>query len=287
MVLKSLKGESGMAYFKTNETDTLFYKYYPSKTTACIVILLHGISEDHKYLAPLANYLANQEIATVYTPDLRGYGDHTQVRGDIHYIGQHEDDIAAFLSWMKESHPMSQIILAGHSAGGGTVLRFSNTAYKSLVDAYLLIAPMVHYKAPTVPVTYQPKLGIINRRKLVALQFCNLIGVDHFNNHIVYKNPKAKEKIHGSETLELSFRLFVSRYPTRYKKVINQLAKPTLVLVGNQDEVFCAEAYPSLFADNKNVATKMIAATDHDGILTKQQGLETVGNWIKSVMKDD
>jgi alpha-beta hydrolase superfamily lysophospholipase len=94
------------------------------------MIILHGISEDSKYLSPLAEFVSSNRLANVYTPDLRGYGENPIRRGDVDYIGQIEDDLADLIVWIKSHNPgVNRIIMAGHSAGGGTVMarRFQNS----------------------------------------------------------------------------------------------------------------------------------------------------------------
>ena len=60
------------------------------------MILIHGSGSDSRYLADIANAIANKNIATVITPDMRGHGRNTGKRGDIDFIGQLEKDIEDF-----------------------------------------------------------------------------------------------------------------------------------------------------------------------------------------------
>lgn len=270
-----------MPFFQTRDRESFYYKEYMTDQSDRVMVLLHGISEDHQYLAPFASFIADQGLATVYTPDLRGYGQYTNKKGDITYIGQHEADLTDFLIYLKQIHPNALLILAGHSAGGGTVLRFSKTSAKRYVDAYILLAPMVHYRAPIIPIMRQNRLGLLFKKKLIALHVLERIGIRKLHHQIVYHNPKPKEKIHGRETLALSFRLFVSRYPSDYRQTIQQLTNPTLVLVGNSDEVFIPEAYPALFSDVHLVQTQIIHGADHDGILRHKTALMRVKDWIE------
>ena len=75
----------------------------------------------------LASRLSDQ--AYVVVPDLRGHGASPERRGDVDYIGQMEDDIAALIE--TERLPGQAVILAGHSSGGGLVTRFAGGEHGS------------------------------------------------------------------------------------------------------------------------------------------------------------
>ena len=53
-----------------------------------VLVLLHGSGWHSKYLFPLAKYISSENLAHVYTPDLRGHGINPIKRGDIDYINQ-------------------------------------------------------------------------------------------------------------------------------------------------------------------------------------------------------
>ena len=48
-----------------------------------VLVLLHGSGWHSKYLFPLAKYISSENLAHVYTPDLRGHGINPIKRGDI------------------------------------------------------------------------------------------------------------------------------------------------------------------------------------------------------------
>jgi non-heme chloroperoxidase len=171
--------------YATRSGSELYYRYYPSAAeTATTIILLHGISEDSKYLYPYAQKVSSTGLAHIFTPDLRGYGPKAARLGDIDYIGQLEDDLADLVQYIKAQLPhVTRIVMAGHSAGGA--------------------------------------VGIKRWHGLTALE--------------LYKRP---EEMHDGQATKLSFRLLLSRSPMKYKRDLAKLMKPTLVLVGAEDEVF-------------------------------------------------
>ncbi|BCJ85516.1 alpha/beta hydrolase [Effusibacillus dendaii] len=245
------------------------------------MIILHGISEDSKYLKPLAEFISANNLANVYTPDLRGYGENPVRRGDVDYIGQIEDDIADLIEWIATSHCPAKIILAGHSAGGGTAIRFAGSKYVKLVQAYLLLAPLLGPGAPTE----RPSDGTlqINKKRLITLFLLNGIGIKKWNYLPVMKNNKPEELRHGSETLEFSFRLLISRTPMKYKRDLQKLNKPTLVLAGSNDEVFASDQYEPVFSEYTKAKVAIVPNESHDGILSNAEIHQLVKDWIANL----
>lgn len=262
---------------------TLYYRHYPANTDQ-VMILLHGISEDGKYLHPLANMISTQNLAHVYTPDLRGYGNHPARRGDLDYIGQIEDDLADFIQWIKEKQPHTQIILAGHSAGGGTVIRFAGSKYAELISAYLLLAPAISPNAPTTRKSDSNGYVQVSMPKIICLSLLNLPGIRAFNHLPIININKPKELLHGTETLQLSYRLAMSRMPRmKYEKDLRKITQPALVLVGEEDELFHPEQFEPLLSQYTPAKTKIIAKANHDGILHNEETFKEVETWMKSL----
>lgn len=227
------------------------------------MILIHGICEDGKYLHWIADYISSRNLAHVYTPDLRGYGQKPKRRGDIDYIGQIEDDLADLIQWIKGKHGGIKIILVGHSAGGGTAIRFAGGDYADEVSAYLLLAPAI---GPTAPVVrknrsdgYESYIQI-QMPRIIDLALLNAIGIKNFNGKTVMSINKPADVRHGTETLQLSFRLLMSRMPRmKYENNLKAITKPALVLVGENDEVFLPDLYAPLFSRYNQAKTKIVA----------------------------
>jgi predicted alpha/beta hydrolase len=110
--------------FEARDGATLAYRHYPADADT-VLILLHGSGWHSSYLLPLAEFVSGENLAHVYTPDLRGHGPSPARRGDIDYIAQLEDDIADLIALIKQQHPDAPMIVGGHSSGGGLALRFA------------------------------------------------------------------------------------------------------------------------------------------------------------------
>ncbi|MBU8907895.1 alpha/beta hydrolase [Desertibacillus haloalkaliphilus] len=267
--------------YQARDGEELFFRYYPAQSNK-VMILLHGISEDSKYLLPLATFVSKENLAHVYTPDLRGHGEQPRIRGDINYIGQHEDDLFDLITVIREKHYNAAIIIAGHSAGGGTALRFASSKYKRAFDALLLLAPFIHPSAPTIRKSNENSNGEAYISRLVTLFLLNSIRIRTFNHWIVYTSHKPEEDRHGTETPEISFRLFISRYPNNYKKALRAIKDPTLVIVGEDDEEFNGQEFEPLFRQTR-ADTKIVASATHDGILSNQETYSLLKEWFSRV----
>lgn len=88
----------------------LSFRHYPAATNTHL-ILVHGSSAHSAYLHAFAEYLSVKNIASVYSPDLRGHGLSPARRGDIDYIGQLEDDLADLISHIRKGMPDSARII--------------------------------------------------------------------------------------------------------------------------------------------------------------------------------
>lgn len=265
--------------YKVRDGQNLYYRHYACRNTKRVVVLLHGISEDSVYLQSLAAYIANQDMGQVITPDLRGYGEHPIRRGDLDYIGQLDDDLADLLDLLKTKFHQAEIILAGHSAGGGTALRFAASNYAGKIDRYLLLSPFVHFLAPIMKQD-DNQVSTVDKKRLITGMFLNRLGYQKRNHLPVFKRNKPEELCHGSESLTLSYRLFISRLPDDYKQAIRKLPKNTLVIIGELDEEFDAHAFAPLFAKYSTIDVDVIPNVDHDGILSSEEAFQLITDWF-------
>ena len=165
--------------FQARDNTTLVYRSYGAQASIEL-ILLHGSGFHSAYLSRLAAEIAISGIARVWTPDIRGHGPQPQRRGDIDYIDQLEDDLADFSAWLRAMNPQAELVIGGHSAGGGLTIRFAGGSYRDTADGYLLLAPFLQYNAPTI----RPQLNgwaTPKTSRIVALNLLNALGIRSFN----------------------------------------------------------------------------------------------------------
>lgn len=263
----------------TRDRSELKFRYYTSSTDN-VIILIHGSGWHSSYLLPLAKYLSSENIAKVYTPDLRGHGENPHSRGDIKYINQLEDDLADFIIKVKQENPTSKIIVGGHSSGGGLVVRFAGSKYSKVADAYILLSPFLKYNAPT---TKQNSGGWAEPHtpRIIGLSMLNNIGITWFNylKAIDFNMPQNYRD--GTETLTYSFRLNTGFAPRNYKKDLSHIQQKTLVLAGASDESFNAEMFSSEISKYTNKADiEIIGNVTHMGVVVGEEVRPILKSWI-------
>lgn len=244
-----------------------------------MIILIHGISEDSKYLYPYVHKISSSGLAHVITPDLRGYGPKAERLGDIDYIGQLENDLADLIQHLRITIPHAKkVVMAGHSAGGGTAIRFACSRYADEVNAYLLLAP---HLGPGNP-TERPSEGHrkLHMGRVIVLSMLDAIRIKRWHGLHAMELYKKPEELHDGLAQKLSFRLLMSRLPMKYKRELPKLTKPTLVLVGAEDEVFYADRYEGILGQYTQAQVHIIAESNHDGLLESPIAHELTAKWL-------
>ena len=130
------------------------------------IVLVHGILGSSLEMNRPSGLLREATGASVVALDLRGHGASGGAPGDIDYIGQYEDDLADVVGLVRSARPKGRIILAGHSMGGGIILRYVTRSGVPPVDGYLLFAPYLGAKSPTTPQDSRPGEGAFLRLHL-------------------------------------------------------------------------------------------------------------------------
>lgn len=265
--------------YKTRDHMELDYRYYPADNDI-VLILLHGSGWHSKYFYNLASEISGNNLAKVYTPDLRGHGSNPQRRGDIDYINQYEDDINDFIKYIKTDHPGTKIILGGHSSGGGLALRYAGCKYNQDINALLLLSPFLKYNSPTMR---EDSGGWVSTHmpRIIGLSMLNNIGIRVFNHLKVIDFNMPKDFRDGTETLSYSFRLNQGYAPRDYKKDLGNITFPLILLAGKNDESFIADQFESEVIKYKNDAIiKVIDNTTHMGIVINKNSIDEIKKYI-------
>lgn len=126
--------------FCTQDGTFLSCREYPAATSQKVVILYHGVGGDSRYMCVLASEIAKADIATVVTPDLRGHGLSLNVSDEI-AEGQLLQDLDDCLTHLRLQRKPSEIVLSGHSLGGGLVLKASVSYLASQFSRFVVMAP--------------------------------------------------------------------------------------------------------------------------------------------------
>lgn len=262
------------------------YRFYQNQgTNKRLIVLIHGSGWHSMQFASMANYLIGNNLGHVVTPDLRGHGINPERRGDIDYIGQFEDDMASLVADIKSKHDISQVIIAGHSSGGGLVIRIAGGEHGNIADGWVLLAPFVRHDAPTA----RPDAGgwaYPLTRRIIGLSMLNTVGIAWFNNltAIQFNMPEfvRKGEFGNTATLAYSFRLNVSYAPRReYGKDLAAMKKPMLLLAGNKDEAFRYDAYEATLSPHvSNGEYQILDNLGHIDLVNDRVTYQAIKTWL-------
>ena len=267
-------------WYRARDGRDLPYRYYPSNSTTALV-LIHGSGGHSRYFLPLASFVSKQDLAAVFTPDLRGHGHAPEIRGDIAYIGQFEDDLADLIAHIEKDRPASRIIVGGHSSGGGLAIRFGGSRYGQLADAYLLLAPYLRYDAPTFRA--QSGWATPYTGRIIGLSMLGNVGIHWFDflQVIEFNLPRAYRD--GTETLGYTHRLNTAFAPRDYPRELEAMTQPVKVIVGADDKVFDATQYAPAMSPHTDVDVSVLPGVSHIGVVVGEEIRPVLSAWLRAV----
>jgi pimeloyl-ACP methyl ester carboxylesterase len=263
-----------LSRYAARDGMSLAYRAYPAADARRIAVLIHGSSGDSHAMHGVGLALAGAGIGA-YALDMRGHGASGR-RGDIDYVGQLEDDLEDFAAVLRKAHPAAQLVLVGHSSGGGFALRVAGDPQRELFDRYLLLAPLLHQQAPTT----RPMAGGWVKPfvpRLIGLGILDGLGLPWFQHLPVLAfalPPEAAAKT----TPTYSYRLQMNFRPhENYLADVRAITRPTRVLVGAADELFVAERYaPLLEPQQRLLRVDVLPGVTHIGIVLDAPALQAV-----------
>ena len=266
------------SFVRVRDGARIAYRRYPG-APGKIAVLVHGSSSRGRAMHALARHLAGAGVATAYALDMRGHGE-SGPRGDIAYVGQLEDDLADVLTEVRAAHPGVPVVVLGFSSGGGFVLRFATSRYGDRADAFIFLAPFLHWRSPTNHPDYGGWVTPYTPR-IVGLMILNRLGVSAFDHLPVLAFNLAPEAAREL-TSTYSWRLYRNFKPTDdYREAIGRLRRPTALLVGSIDEDFRAEAYAGELAAAPALPIVTLDGVNHMGLIVEDRALEAIAGWVR------
>ncbi len=249
----------------------------PARTA---VLAIHGSSGDGRYYHPLARYLSGRGQAAVYAVDLRGHGASGGRRGDVDYIGQLEDDLADVVAMVRRERPAVRIVLLGHSAGGGLVVRAAGGGRVPAVAGYILLAP---YLGPDAATTRPDSGGwaTADIPKIVDIATRTAMGDGSGQGAIVVRFNVPADQARADQVLAYSYRMMMSYSPRR--DLAHDLAAmrgAVLVLVGDRDESFHAERYAPTIAPHAKATVTVLPGVTHLGLVVNRRAGDEIEAWL-------
>ncbi|HUO21479.1 MAG TPA: alpha/beta fold hydrolase [Caulobacteraceae bacterium] len=276
--------------FEASDHGALAYRVYPARASRQVMVMIHGSGGFGDQMAVMADRLARANVATVYTPDIRGHGRSPGPRGHaVRHPRQLVDDLIAFMGHVRAAHPDAKISLAGHSAGGGLALGFARTAEaEDLVDSYVFLAPFLGLGCAANRPFFGGWVGL-RAMTLRALTLANLFGVERFNDTTVVEFD-TRGAAGDAYADSWSYNTMLAFGPGRWLPDARPLSsdKPVLVLAGTRDECFDASLYADAFAvAAPHADIRTLGPIGHWDLLVDDQTTLQMADWLARQALDD
>lgn len=268
------------ATFTMRDGTELFARRFPANSDDTI-LLLHGVTADSSVFNASAERLRQASNAEVVTLDLRGHGQSGGAAGDVDFIGQYETDVADVVAAIRAEKPNGRFILAGHSMGGGIVLRYGLLEDAPTVDGYLLFAPHLGANAPTMPKPQPENAEMaaaftqLHIPRLIGLSMLNGLGIKMFN-----QQPTMFFNLPAETTHIYSYRAMVNSSPADYAAALTAVTEPIFVLVGSNDEAFVADEYETAVSQYSDGEVQLIAGETHNSIYESETAMIAIETWL-------
>ena len=249
------------------------YSYSTQRT----VLFLHGALGSSYTNNKVSGLLRENLQAEVIAIDLRGHGQSEGSPGDIATSNQYAEDLEDLIGAIKKDRPSQKIILAGHSMGGGIILRHAETFGPSQVDGYLLFAPNFGTNAPTSSQDFdiQNNFLKIHLSRGMGLYMLNYLGIHEYDSlKVVFYNLPEQMPLRS-----YTYRSMQASFPMDYRKSLRAIDKPLLVLIGSKDEAFIAELYAPIIKSYSKGDFYLIQGETHSGIRHNEEAMKKVQEW--------
>ncbi len=270
------EGLPELSRFQGRDGTWLAYRLYPAEIArnAPIVLLGHGSAGASGQMNTIARGLANTGFTAVAV-DFRGHGA-SGTRGDVAYDGQIDDDLADLLVELRRNNPDARFAYVGHSSGGGYGLRLAAGALGQSFNRFVLLAPYLGHRAPTVRLSEAAKdWAAADVPRIIAVGLLARLGIDWPQSLPVLAfatGPGAKKFV----TDQYTFRLMTSyAAPNDWEGAFRRAKAPIDVISGTDDELMDAEAYRRVLAP-LGVRVTLVPGVDHMGLCWRPEAVKAI-----------
>jgi len=268
-------------YSARDGADLGFRRWESGREDLPLIVAVHGSGWHGQQFSTLGAALARQGLGDVIAPDLRGHGHNPERRGDVDYIGQFEDDLADLIA--QQVRPGQRVVMLGHSSGGGLVIRFAGGAHGDLLSGAVLLAPFVQHDAPTMR-TGSGGWARVMTRRIIGLSMLNMVGITGLNHLPILQFRFPSTVLDGplgdTATRAYSFRLNASYAPRRDWQSDIAALPDFLLLVGDHDEAFVADAFEPAFSDITQRGRYGQISSGHLDLVDHPETLRLIGDYM-------
>ncbi len=281
-------------YFEMDDGIRIYTAKYkhPSNTK---VILLHGVMGSSYNFNRMAGLLRKALDAEIWAMDFRGHGNSEGIPGDVPENDQYAKDLKQVIEAIRAGNPGSRIIVAAHSMGGGIALRQQMLTDHARVEGYLLFAPHLGHDAPTLLNAQPTESGQegqiqekpieepflkIHIERLIGISLLNKLGIHDYDSlPVLFFNVPEDTPLR-----RYTFRSNYSMAPQEYKKALNALDVPTLIIAGSEDEAFSSRYYRPAVQGYDLIEVLIVEGASHNGIRQHPTAIKAAGEWAQKNM---
>lgn len=267
-------------YAGTDGASLAYRQYEPNGAAIGSVTLIHGSSASSNSMHPMAKALMKAGYQ-VFALDVRGHGA-SGSRGHIDYVGQLEDDLAAFTRCVRPASPST---LVGFSSGGGFVLRVAGSERQSLFDSYLLLSPFLSQDAPNNR-TQSGGWVSVGVPRIIGLTVLNMAGV-HALNGLPVTAFALNERARQFLTPEYDYNLAMNFRPQRdYMANLRNVSRPTAVVAGTADEAFRTDQLAAVIrAAGKSWPVELLPGIGHIRLTLDPTAISAIARNVQELQR--
>ena len=271
------EGLPGLSRYQGRDGTWLAYRLYDPvarRKNAPVVLLGHGSAGASGQMNAIARGFANAGFTAV-SVDFRGHGA-SGTRGDVAYGGQLDDDLADLCAELRRRDPDARFAYVGHSSGGGYGLRIAAGPQAKAFDRFVLLAPYLGHRAPTVRLTDAARnWASADVPRIIGATILARFGIDWPQSLPVLAfatGPGAKKFV----TDQYTFRLMTSyAAPDDWESAFRRAKAPIDVISGGDDELMDAEAFRRVLTP-LGVRVTLIPGVDHMGLCWQPEAIKAV-----------
>ncbi|MDX2127460.1 MAG: alpha/beta fold hydrolase [Chloroherpetonaceae bacterium] len=280
----------------------------PSSSNS-VLLFLHGTAAQSRLYLPLRDSLLRRGIGTVLM-DLRGHGLSEGEPGDVRDVNDLIRDLRIVMIHLKKKYPEKKIFLGGHSLGAGLTLKYlQNFAERDSLfikpDGLVLIsggfvpipveecnsADSIKDKNSSKLVvtsdTVHSKFATLNFLEALTYFPLGFMGIHLKPIRLVLPDEEIVREAVSKKLLvsEYSFQFFLAAFPVDLEMAYLLSTFPSLLIVGNQDEVISVcgakETFRRLNTEEKELL--IFSNTNHINVIWRAGG--EVGDWIEKMQQ--
>lgn len=252
------------------------------------LLIIHGVASQAADMDEMASLLVQKAKVRVVAIDLRGHGNSSGTPWQVDHVGQFDEDISDIVGQLRTEAPKGPVTLAGFSMGGGIATRYSLADNASTADGFLLLTPLLGTDSPsmTKDENDKPKAAtsstdtespvIFRTPRMIGVIMLHSIGITAFDQLpiMLFNHP---------DRPSYGFAAIASMQPNApkdFRKALNAINQPLLLIAGSSDEFFNAAAFPKIITENSKGEAALIDGATHEGLLTDPRAIDKMASWL-------